>query len=53
MARTLAIGANPVPITLRPPAINDNGEKSKDSVLMVKGNTFAPGAKTGMYLEKS
>jgi len=50
MARTLATGAKPDPLTVRQPAINDSGESFKDSMLTVKGKIFAQGAKTCRYL---
>jgi hypothetical protein len=52
IARTLAVGAKPDPLTVRQPAINDSGEKFRGSMLMVKGKTFAPGAKMGKYLKQ-
>lgn len=50
MARMLATGAKPDPITFVELPIKASGESCRLSVLMVKGNTCAPGAKTGKYL---
>lgn len=52
---TLAAGPKPDPMTVMRLIINANGESCSDSGLMVKGNTFAPGAKIGRNLgnEKS
>lgn len=53
IARVLPTDGGPVPTNVRLYIIKDSGESFIDSVLMVKGNTFAPGARTGKYLEHS
>ena len=52
IARTLGVGATPVPITLKFPMTKDREESRKFSVLIVKGYIFAPDAKTGRNLER-
>jgi hypothetical protein len=52
MARRLAIGAKVDPRIVRAPPINASSGSFKGSMLIVKGNIFAPDVKIGKYLKQ-